>query len=295
MKVLITGVSGFLGNYIFQSFRQVGEVLTLGRDGNFSIKCDLAECEPCILSGVDLIIHVAGKAHVVPRNEESVISFNKVNFEGTNNLCHGIEKSGQMPKSFVFISTVAVYGLETGENIGEDAELLGTSPYAISKIRAELFLMDWCKKHNIVLTILRLPLVVGPSAPGNFGNMLKAIKEGYYFRIGTGEARRSMVLASDVAEVISHASEIGGIYNLTDGMNPSFKELDSYLASVFDKKIKVIPLCLARLLAKFGDYIPKFPLNSYKLSKMDSNLTFSSDLAKQKLNWNPRPVIGNIF
>ncbi len=295
MKVLITGVSGFLGNYIFQCLNQLSEVWTLGRVGNSSIKCDLAECMPNIMMGFDLIIHSAGKAHLIPINEEGVRSFNKVNFEGTKNLCLGIEKSGQMPKRFVFISTVAVYGLETGENIGEDAELLGTSPYAISKIRAELFLKDWCKKHNIVLTILRLPLVVGPSAPGNFGSMLKAIKKGYYFRIGNGTARRSMVLASDLAEIISHASEIGGIYNLTDGKNPSFKELDSYLAGVFDKKIKVMPIYLATLLAKIGDFIPKFPFNYYKLSKMDSNLTFSCDLAKQKINWNPRPVIGNIF
>ena len=295
MKVLITGVSGFLGNYIFQCLNKVSEVWTLGRVGNSSIKCDLAKCEPSIMIGFDLIIHAAGIAHLVPRNEKGVKSFRKVNFEGTKNLCLGIEKSGQIPQRFVFISTVAVYGLETGENIGEDTQLLGTSPYAISKIRAELFLIDWCKKHNIILTILRLPLVVGPGAPGNFGSMLKAIRKGYYFRIGNGRARRSMVLASDVAEIISHASEIGGIYNLNDGKNPSFKELDSYLAGVFGKKIKIMPLYLAKLLAKIGDYTPKFPFNSYKLLKMDSNLTFSSDLAKQKLNWNPRPVIGNIF
>jgi nucleoside-diphosphate-sugar epimerase len=295
MEVLITGVSGFLGNYIFQTFSQLNKVWTLGRVENSSIKCDLAECEPNIMTGFDLVIHVAGKAHMVPRKEESALVFNKVNFEGTKNLCHGIEKSGQIPKKFIFISTVAVYGIETGENIREDAKLMGTSPYAISKIRAELFLIDWCKKHNIVLTILRLPLVVGPCAPGNFGAMLNAIKKGYYFRIGSGLAKRSMVLASDVAEIICHASVIGGIYNLTDVENPSFKELDSYLAGVFDKNIKVMPLYLAKLLAKIGDYITKFPFNSYKLSKMNSNLTFSSDLAKQKLNWNPKPVIGNIF
>jgi len=295
MKILLTGSHGFLGGFIRQKFINYS-LFTLSRNNKVDIKCDLSKSVPDLNGqSFDLIIHNAGKAHAVPKTILEEDEFIEVNFDGTRNLCYGFERTKQIPQRFVFISTVAVYGLETGENIGEDTQLLGTSPYAISKIRAELFLMDWCKKHNIVLTILRLPLVVGPNAPGNFGAMINAMKKGYYFRIGNGSAKRSMVLASDVAEIIMQASEIGGIYNLTDGKNPSFKELDSYLGEVFDKKIKVMPLHLAKLLAKIGDYIPKFPFNSYKLSKMESNLTFSSDLAKQKINWKPKPVINNIF
>jgi nucleoside-diphosphate-sugar epimerase len=149
MKILLTGASGFLGTTINVINEKKHKVITVGRQKNNDIVCDLATQKP-VLENIDIVIHAAGKAHSVPKTSMEQEEFLKVNFDGTRNLCYGLEKSRQMPKRFVFISTVAVYGLETGENIGEDAELIGSSPYAISKIRAELFLIDWCKKHNII-------------------------------------------------------------------------------------------------------------------------------------------------
>ena len=87
---------------------------------------------------------------------------------------------------------------------------------------------------------MRLPLVVGSNPPGNLGKMINGIKRGTYFSIGGGKARKCMVLAEDVAKLITECPDVSGIYNLTDGKNPCFKELDSYLAVVFDKKIKGI-------------------------------------------------------
>lgn len=42
-----------------------------------------------------------------------------MNLQGTKNLCTALEQSG-IPKSFIFISTVAVYGCDSGENITEE-------------------------------------------------------------------------------------------------------------------------------------------------------------------------------
>jgi dTDP-4-dehydrorhamnose reductase len=48
-------------------------------------------------------------------------------------------KKSSLPKSFIFISTIAVYGCETGEEITKEHPLNGDSPYALSKIQAEQF------------------------------------------------------------------------------------------------------------------------------------------------------------
>ena len=295
MKILLTGANGFLGKYISQVIDEYQPTF-LSRNEEKGIPCDLSVSKPDFNNKeFELVIHNAGKAHSNPKTSAEIDSFYKVNLEGTKNLCMSLEKINKLPTRFVFISTVAVYGVETGENIAENATLLGNSAYALSKIQAEKYLETWCTKHKILLTILRLPLVVGINAPGNFGMMLNSIKKGYYFRIGSGSAKRSMVLASDVANIILKASEKGGTFNLTDGLHPSFAELDNYISFTFDKKVKVLPLEFAKILAKVGDFIPAFPFNSNKLVKMKSSLTFSSELAIKKINWNPNPVIGNIF
>ena len=198
-----------------------------------------------------------------------------------------------MPKSFIFISSVSVYGRETGNNIDEDAPLLAKDPYGLSKIQAENFVLGWCKQHNVVCTILRLPLLVGANPPGNLGAMINGIRNGYYFNIAGGKAKKSMVLADDVAKSIIKVAEIGGIYNLTDGYHPSFSEIsNNFSFQLGKKKPNSLPMWLANLIAKFGDIIGnKAPLNTHKLKKITSDLTFDDSKARMAFGWNPSPVV----
>lgn len=297
MNYLLTGATGFLGSHIYRYLKLQERVITLGRD----ISCDIRiasvseKIETLPQIPIDVLIHAAGKAHVIPKTEEEKSDFFKINLEGTINICNWINQWTVQPKTFIFISTVAVYGIEEGVLIDESYVNKGNSPYAESKIQAEAYLKNWADKNGIQLVILRLPLIAGENAPGNLGAMMKAISRGYYLRIGNGEAKRSMVLASDIAEAIPNMLACSGVFNLTDGIHPSFAELDTYIANHFHKKVKVIPDAMASLVAKLGDFIPKFPLNTYRLNKMKSSLTFSDDRARKTFNWNPKPVIGNIF
>lgn len=134
----------------------------------------------------------------------------------------------------------------------------------------------------------RLPLLVGDNPPGNLGAIIKAIRNGYYFNINGGKAMKSMVLAEDVAKFIPTIAPIGGIYNLTDGVHPSFYQLS---LAISKKRIYNLPLFLARMVAKFGDlYGYKAPLNSIKLDKLISDLTFDDSKARI-MGWNPRHVL----
>jgi GlcNAc-P-P-Und epimerase len=289
MKILLTGASGFLGSVMkkhFQSLR--ADVITLGRNANNDIQKDLNEVSALPL--VDVVVHAAGKAHIVPKTKAEADDFFTVNLEGTKKLCAALETN--LPKAFVFISTVAVYGVDEGTMIDEAHALNGTTPYAKSKIEAEQFLQNWCAAKQVKLSIFRLPLIAGPKAPGNLGAMINGIQSGKYFRIGNGDAKKSIVMASDVAAIIPHAVDIGGVYNLTDGYHPSFKELEENFAQQLGgKSIKTIPLFIATMAGWVGDVFAFFPINSNKRKKITATLTFADQKAKDNLNWQPNKVL----
>lgn len=303
MQALLTGAGGFLGAYLLKSLQEAGYAVTAlslgGMSGVDFIQADITKAFQLPGNGFDRVVHAAGKAHVVPRTEEEKKEFYAVNVEGTRNLLNALDALPQKPRQFVFISTVGVYGADSGENIAEDAPLNSKEPYGITKIQAEEMLREWGERNNVPVLILRLPLVVGRQAPGNLRSMLNGMRSGKYFRIGKGQARKSMVLAADVANLTAAARERTGTYNLTDGVHPSFADLEDALSKKMGKSVKKLPYGLARLAAIAGDTAQlvlrrRMPINSRLFYKITQPLTFSDQKARRELNWQPRPVLNHI-
>jgi nucleoside-diphosphate-sugar epimerase len=291
MNILLTGSNGFLGKTIIKELEKEFQILTLSRNsGEYRVCLDIEV--PTFREIFDLVIHAAGKAHSVPKTDTLRKQFYDVNVIGTRNLLKGLEKTG-VPKQFVFISSVSVYGQEFGIEIDEEHELKAKDPYGLSKIEAEVLVMEWCKTHNVVCTILRLPLLVGENPPGNLGAMIRAIDKGYYFNIGGGKARKSMVLAQDVAAFIPKVAAIGGAYNLTDGVHPDFRGLSSVISKQKNKKKPFnLPLVIAKGMGLVGDLLgDKAPINSAKLKKITSDLTFEDTKAREIVGWKPQGVL----
>lgn len=293
MSFLVTGSNGFLGNYVCKAFNEKRIAYdTIGRNSANNVIFDFEKDKNLILNNkYSSVVHIAGKAHFVPKNEADIASFHKINVEGTKVLLKALENQTNL-KQFVFISSVAVYGLSDGNLIDENYELQAKDPYGLSKIQAEKFVIDWCKNKGISYYILRLPLIVGNNAPGNLGAMLNGIKNNRYARIGNGIAKKSMVLAKDIADLITNIEGASGIYNLTDGYHPSFKELENKIGNFYSKKIIAIPNFIAIILAKVGDLMGnKAPINSLKLKKLTATLIFSDEKARKNINWNPKKVL----
>ncbi len=240
----------------------------------------------------DLVMHAAGKAHDIPYTASQANQFFDVNVQGTINLCHALERVG-VPRALVYISSVAVYGGDEGKDITEDAPLAGTIPYAKSKIQAEQFLQQWCREHNVALGILRPALIVGSNPRGNLRAMIQGIRAGRYVHIAGGHARKSALMASDIAQLFPLVVENPGIYNICDDTYPSFAELGQIIARELGRpEPQSIPYWLAYCLAKIGDLMgSKAPLNSRKLRTMTRTLTFSNAHARTTLHWTPTPVL----
>lgn len=296
MNILFTGANGFLGRNIIPRLCKNYQVYTLGLNNKSDFQCNIANEIPHLdCHSLELVFHAAGKAHSIPKTEIQIQEFYDVNFNGTKNLCKALENTC-IPKVFIYISTVAVYGIENGEQISEDSPLNGTSPYAKSKILAENFLTAWCKKHHCKLIILRPSLIAGPHPPGNLRDMIFGIQTGRYFNINGGKARKSVFFVEDFTYIIENISCLSaGAYNVCDSQNPSFGELSEIIAMQLSKKKPLsIPLILVKLIARVGDIIgPKSPINSFKLKKITNSLTFSNKKIKNALLWEPSNVIQN--
>jgi nucleoside-diphosphate-sugar epimerase len=293
-SLLFTGSSGFVGKNIISHLKETYNVSTLDRK-SADIVSDLSSDIPWIHQEYDIVLHAVGKAHVIPRSGKDIEEFYAINYQGTKNLCAGLEKS-KLPRCFIFISTVAVYGLEYGELITENYPLNAETAYGKSKIQAEEYLLEWCDRKDVLLTILRPSLLAGKNPPGNLGAMIEGISKGGYVSIAGGKAKKSVAMVDDIARLIPCCEESSGIFNLCDNHNPTFRELEQIISRQLHRPLPAnVPMWSAEWLAKIGDFFDMNVINTEKLKKITRSLTFSNEKIKNELNFTPADVLTNFF
>ena len=268
MRMLVTGASGMIGRYVCKEFCDM-QIDTLGLNEQNDIVVDITD-RITLTAKYDVVVHCAGTT-----SEQSA---SKVNYQGTVNLLQALEQNP--PRYFVQISSLSVYGLTEGNDVTEDYPLRPITKYGKSKLAAESELKKWCADKGVVLTILRPTLTFGNGVSGKAAEMFDAIIKGRYFHIRGNQARRSIVMADDVAKACRLTFKDGGIYNVSDGYNHSVIELGDAMAANCgeNKRIVHCSLKLLKIGAKLGDILPGFGklLDSDKLTTLTSSLTFSN-------------------
>ncbi|PKH09210.1 NAD-dependent epimerase/dehydratase family protein, partial [Planomicrobium sp. MB-3u-38] len=172
MKILVTGQNSYAGT---QFAKRITE-LNKGWGIDFVSVRDNA-WEQKDFSLYDAIYHVAGIVHKKETAENKNIYY-KVNRDLTYQLALKAKKEGV--KSFVFLSTMAVYGLigKIGEDtiISRETEPNPTSNYGKSKLEAE-GLLEELQSSNFNISILRIPMIYGPNCPGNYNSLSKLARK----------------------------------------------------------------------------------------------------------------------
>jgi nucleoside-diphosphate-sugar epimerase len=273
MKCLLTGSTGFLGTSLIMKWYNLPVLITGLARSDADLICDLYYDVPVFDSPFDTVIHAAGLAHRKASDQE----FYQVNYQGTKNLLKGLE--GNLPKKIIFISSILVYGLESGSLIDENTPCHPTTAYGESKLMAEQAVRNWAEEKGVKALILRLPLVNGENPPGNLGAMREAMKKGRYFRIGKGNARKSWVQATEIAEFILNNPDLEGTYNLTSANHPTLAEIENQIAQELNlPEPKSIPYGMAWLAAHTFGLLPGFPLSLARFRKLTAELTFRSQV-----------------
>lgn len=164
-RILLTGTTGYinsrLGLFLQEKLYEV-ESISL-RDPSWKTNK---------FSDIDVIVHLAAMVHLKenPGMEEE---YYRVNRDLAFEVAQKAKREGV--KHFIFISTMAVYGLEA--QIGEEVVITKNSPlnpityYGKSKAEAET-LLGKIETGAFTLTILRPPMIYGPDCPGNFAQLV---------------------------------------------------------------------------------------------------------------------------
>ena len=213
------------------------------------------------LFGVDCVVHFAAKAHKQERANRNFEAYLADNVTLTRQVAEAALNAGV--QTFIYISTIAVYGLKSSNKVIEETHQVNpATPYAESKLIAEKELMDMFRNSNAQLIILRPPLIYGKFAPGNFGKLLKFVNLGIPLPlIGVNNTRSCISvdsLAAKIMKVISHEGNASGIYNITDQPDLSTIDLVRLAGKIQGKQVrlfKFIPrtqIWLLKLIGKRG-------------------------------------------
>jgi len=170
-KILITGANSYIGESFqryMQQYEAAYQVDTLDMIGD-----GWREAE---LSGYDAIFHVAGIVHQKETAENESLYY-KVNRDLAAELAQKAKTAGVT--QFVFMSTMSVYGMESGV-ITPDTKPAPVTHYGKSKLEAEIAL-NALQDENFTVSILRPPMVYGQGCPGNFQTLLTLVKKSPVF------------------------------------------------------------------------------------------------------------------
>ncbi len=274
-SVLVTGASGFIGNFlvkeavrkgydVWAGVRATSHIDELHVNEIHLIELDFASVETLKMQlsdhkemnkKWDYIIHTAGVTKCKDKND-----FEKVNTQGTKNLIEALSELEMIPDKFVYLSSLSVFGPIHEKEILPISEKDTPCPntaYGNSKLRAEEYIKSI---PDFPYLIFRPTGVYGPREKDYF-LMVKSIQKHFDFAVGFHEQLLTFVYVADLAQAIFLGIEkeiCRKSYFVTDGnvyTSRDFSDLiQKELGNPFVIHIKC-PLIILKVISLCAEFI----------------------------------------
>lgn len=295
MKILITGVHGFVGSNLVKALLKEHTIYGLDiispiKEGvRYTFSWDFLD-KPDEIPEVDAVIHLAGKAHDTKNQTVSDVYF-KVNTGLTQKIYDYFLKS--KAKKFIFFSTAKAAADKVDGVLTEDVVPSPVGPYGESKIAAEKYIQEHLVADKQVY-ILRPCMIHGPGNKGNLNLLYGVVKKGIPWPLGAFENRRTFTSIENlnfVIEGLLTKDVPTGIYNMSDDEALSTNELIEEICKSLGKKAHIwkLPKSLMNGVAKLGGAL-HLPLDSERLRKLTENYISSNEKIKKALGVEKMPV-----
>lgn len=297
MKILITGIHGFVGSNLVEYLKREHEIY--GLDIVAPEKDDIIKTfswdELESLPQIDAIIHLAGKAHDTKNKSAAEVYF-KVNTGLTQKIFDFFMASEA--KKFVFFSTAKAAADRVEGVLTEDVVPTPVGPYGESKIKAEEYILSHepqtmsCEQKDVY--ILRPCMIHGPGNKGNLNLLYSVVRKGIPWPLGAFENRRTFTSIENICFAVNGllTKEVpSGIYNMGDDEALSTNELIGEICKSLGKKARIwrLPKGLMTGLTKVGGWL-HLPLNPMRLQKLTENYVSSNAKIKAALGVDKMPV-----
>ncbi len=300
MKILITGVHGFVGSNLVKVLSKDNTIYGLDivsptKEGiRYTFSWDYLEKEDGI-PDVDAIIHLAGKAHDT-KNKSAATTYFKVNRDLTIKVFNYFLAHDSI-KKFIFFSTAKAAADKVDGVLTEDIVPSPVGPYGESKIAAEQYLqskMDKVRDKSKDVYIFRPCMIHGPGNKGNLNLLYNVVKKGIPWPLGAFENRRTFTSIENICFAVNGVlmkDVPSGIYNMGDDEPLSTNDLIEEICKSLDKKAHIwkLPKGLMASVAWLGDLF-HLPLNSERLRKLTENYISSNAKIKAALGIEKMPV-----
>ena len=315
MKILITGVHGFVGSNLVEALKKEHTIYGLDivspqKDGVIkTFSWDFLD-KPGEIPEIDAIIHLAGKAHDT-KNQSAADVYFKVNTGLTQKIFDWFLAQPSCKKFIQFSTVKSAADRVEGEYLTEECIPTPVGPYGESKIAAENYIIEKFAPealkrpfHNFTdedavvdgkqVYIMRPCMIHGPGNKGNLNLLYGVVSKGMPWPLGAFENRRSFTSIGNLQEVIKGllTKDVeSGIYHMGDDEALSTNELIEVICSALGKKAHIwrIPRGLMNGLAKMGDVL-HLPLNSLRMQKLTENYVVSNAKIKAALGMKEMPV-----
>ena len=298
--ILVTGATGFIGS----------RLLAAQKTSPNSFRVRAAARRPCAvpasnvqwseisgidgetdwinaLSGVDVVIHLAARVHVMEdASVDPLAEYRLVNVRGTLNLARQAAAAGV--RRFIFLSSIKVNGEETapGEFFSENSKPNPLDPYGISKYEAEEVLKAICSQTGMEYVIIRPPLIYGPGVKANYRKLIDLVKKGIPLPFGCVSNQRSMLALDNLIDfiilVVTDPRAANQTFLLSDGQDLSSKELVTKIALALGLAPRVLPVPTI-LLKVLGFLLGK----RAAVKRLLGSLQIDSTKARKLLGWIP--------
>ena len=311
MKILITGVHGFVGSNLVEALKKEHtiyglDIISPQKDGvRFTFSWDFLD-KPGEIPEIDAIIHLAGKAHDT-KNQSAADVYFKVNTGLTQKIFDWFLAQPSC-KKFVFFSTAKAAADKVDGVLTEDVVPSPVGPYGESKIKAEEYILEKFKEFNSSkvqedastgsadkqVYILRPCMIHGPGNKGNLNLLYNVVKKGIPWPLGAFENRRTFTSVENICFAVNGVltkDVPSGIYNMGDDEALSTNELIEEICKSLGKKAHIwrLPKGLMNGVAKIGGAL-HLPLNPERLRKLTENYISSNEKIKKALGVDKMPV-----